>query len=82
MNFGYSDFLHFCFEGDLKKFYSNLRWKNWEQNLKDLQPDYAFFFYPYLWSKEGKDINKVQIKPVPIEEIYINAMSNMQTIQH
>jgi len=31
----------------------------------------TYNFYPFLWTKEGKDINKVSRKPVPVEEQYL-----------
>ncbi|OYU96600.1 MAG: hypothetical protein CFE21_06235 [Bacteroidetes bacterium B1(2017)] len=66
----YSEFLNFCFNGDLDDFYKNLRWKNWQDEVKNLQGDWVYTFYPTLWSKEGKDITKNVRNPVPIEEQY------------
>jgi hypothetical protein len=70
LEMGYTDFLLFCFETDMNDFYSDLRWNNWESDVKNLHPDYAYNFYPFLWTKEGKDINKVSRKIIPIEEVY------------
>ncbi|MDR6196682.1 DUF2625 domain-containing protein [Siphonobacter sp. SORGH_AS_0500] len=67
----YTDFLHFCFNGDLATFYKDLRWKNWKSDVEKLNGDTVFNFYPYLWTKEGQNINKVSRKPVPIEEQYL-----------
>ncbi len=66
----YSQFLEFCFNGDLNGFYKDLRWKGWEKEVASLDGDHVYNFYPMLWSKEGKDINKVSRKPVPVEEQY------------
>ena len=66
----YSDFLRFCFDGDLDKFYENSRWKNWQDEIDKLDGDKVYNFYPYLWTEEGKDINKTSKKTVPIEEQY------------
>lgn len=85
LEMGYTDFLLFCFETDMNDFYSDLRWNNWKNDVKNLHPDYAYNFYPFLWTKEGKDINKVSRKVISIEEVYNfnmgmkNTNSNSQT---
>ncbi|RAJ76555.1 uncharacterized protein DUF2625 [Chitinophaga dinghuensis] len=66
----YSQFLEFCFNGDLAGFYKDLRWKSWEKEVATLDGDHVYNFYPMLWSKEGKDINKNSRKAVPAEEQY------------
>lgn len=66
----YSQFLDFCFNNDLDKFYAQSRWKNWANEVLTLQGDQVFNFYPFLWTEEGSDINKVQRKIIPIEEQY------------
>lgn len=66
----YSDFLNFCFNGDFESFYKNLRWKGWKTEVEKINGDQVFTFYPFLWTKEGKDINKISRKAIPIEEHY------------
>ncbi|SEN38238.1 Protein of unknown function DUF2625 [Chitinophaga rupis] len=75
MDMTYSDFLSFCFTGDLNKFYENLRWKGWEKEVEQLDGAKVYNFYPFLWTKEGEDINTVSRKPVPAEEQYSLNMS-------
>jgi hypothetical protein len=70
LNFTYSDFLNFCFNGDLDKFYKGYRWPNWKNDLDQLKGDQVYTFFPYLWTKEGKNSTKVSKKVVPIEELY------------
>jgi len=70
LDFTYSDFIDFCFNGNIDGFYKGLRWKNWEEDFKSLNTNEAFIFYPYLWTKEGKNINSVQKNKVSIEDIY------------
>jgi len=70
LNVTYTDFLLFCFNADLNLFYKNIRWKNWEEDIKTLQPNQVFSFFPYLWTTEGQDISTVIKKAVPIEEQY------------
>lgn len=66
----YTEFLLFCFNHDLNKFYDGLRWKNWKEEVPKLDGNKIYNFYPFLWTKEGKDIDKNSRKPIPIEEQY------------
>ncbi|CAM3426925.1 DUF2625 domain-containing protein [Flavobacterium chungbukense] len=66
----YSQFLEFCFNNDLDKYYLGSRWENWTKEVASLQGDQVFNFYPFLWTEEGNDINKVQRKIIPVEEQY------------
>jgi hypothetical protein len=70
LHFGYADFISFCCSGNLKKFYEGTRWKNWEKDLTPISGEQAFFFYPFLWTVEGKDVEKVTRKIVPVQEVY------------
>ncbi|WP_207632800.1 DUF2625 domain-containing protein [Foetidibacter luteolus] len=66
----YTEFLQFCFNGDLDDFYNSLRWTNWKEEVSKLDGNMVYNFYPFLWTKEGKDINKVSRKAIPVEEQY------------
>ncbi len=67
----YSDFLIFCFSGDLNKFYENYRWENWKKDISLLDGTKGMSIYPFLWSKEAQaDINKTSKKAVPIQELW------------
>ncbi len=70
LEMSYSEFIQFCFNHDLEKFYKNWRWKNWRNEVSKINGDKVFNFYPYLWTKEGKDINKISRKIIDIEEQY------------
>ena len=80
LNLSYSEFLQFCFNNDLEKFYEGNRWPNWRAEVSKLDGDKVFNFYPFLWTKEGKDINKNVRKAVPIEEQYIFNMNNRKQL--
>lgn len=80
LNIGYSQFLLFCFETDLDQFYQNFRWNEWENDVKNLHPDYSYSFFPFLWAKEGKDINTVSRKVISVEEVYDFNMEMKNTI--
>lgn len=70
MDIGYSQFLLFCFESDLDDFYSDIRWENWQNDIKQLNPDYAYSFFPFLSTKEAVNKQNVSRKVLPIEEVY------------
>ncbi len=64
----YTEFLNFCFNGDLADFYKELRWTDWKADVTKLDGNKAYNFFPYLWTKEGKDVNKVSRKAISVEE--------------
>ena len=47
-----------------------MRWVNWKDEVSALQVDKVYHFYPYLFSKEGKDINQDTRGIVPAQEQY------------
>ncbi|WP_160712065.1 DUF2625 domain-containing protein [Chitinophaga solisilvae] len=76
----YTEFLLFCFNGDLEEFYQEERWMHWREDVAALSGDEVFSFYPFLWSREGKDINSCSRKAVPVQEQYDMHMSMRRTI--
>lgn len=80
MDMGYSQFLLFCFETDMNQFYADFRWDGWIDDVKNLHPDYSYNFFPFLWTKEGKDINNVSRKVISVEEVYDFNMEMKNTI--
>ena len=77
LDIGYTDFIRFCFNGDLNNFYKNIRWKNWPEKVSKLDGNRVYIFYPFLWTKEGRDVNKTSRKSVPVEEAYLLKMEIM-----
>jgi hypothetical protein len=78
----YSEFLQFCFNNDLDKFYDGSRWKNWKTEVAVLKGDKVYNFYPFLWTAEGEDINKVTRKVIPVEEQYSLNMELRKQLGH
>lgn len=70
LDLSYADFLTFCFNNDLDSFYRGFRWKDWRTEVSNSTGDQAFSFVPFLWTAEGKDIEKNSRKLVPAEELY------------
>lgn len=70
LDMGYTDFINFCFNGDLNEFYEGYRWSNWKKDIDTLDGNLGMSIFPFLFTKEGKDINKDSRKPVPIQELW------------
>lgn len=66
----YSEFLEFCFNNNLDKFYEGNRWNGWREEVSKLKGDEVFNFYPFLWTAEGSDMNKSSRKIIPVQEQY------------
>jgi len=67
---GYGEFILFCFDSDLSAFYKGLRWATWNQFIANLDGSKSYSFRPYLWTEEGKDIDKCTRKLVATEELF------------
>lgn len=67
---GYSQFLIWSFSPELGIFYKSMRWAGWESEIQSLRGDQALLFYPFLWTKEGKDPRNCSRKPCPIDEVF------------
>ncbi|KAF2517020.1 DUF2625 domain-containing protein [Flavobacterium foetidum] len=70
LEISYAEFLLFCFNNDLDKYYEGSRWEGWKTEILKLEGDKVFNFYPFLWSEEASDINKTSRKIIPVEEQY------------
>jgi hypothetical protein len=70
LDLSYSDFLNFCFSKKINKFYDAFKWKTFGEDTLKFDNDKAFSFYPYLFTEEGKDIEKVSKKMCSIQEIW------------
>lgn len=70
MEIGYTDFLLFCFDGKLDEFYEEVRWNGWRDDVKNLGADKAYSFFPFLWTTEGRDVNKCTRAVVSMDESY------------
>lgn len=71
----YSDFVYWCFHGDLDLFYESFLWNGYQKDLIEISGDQAVSFYPYLWTKEGQNVNDCSRSVVPIQEIWDFEMS-------
>lgn len=74
---GYTEFINFCLNGDLEKYYENYRWLGWESEISMLAGDQAFSIYPMLWA-EGPHISERDRRPVPLAELYSIQVGELQ----
>ncbi len=72
LDIGYTDFISFCFNGDIEAFYKDLRWKNWKKEVIDINGNQGFSFFPFLWTTTDKikTIEDRSRNAVPIQELY------------
>ena len=47
-----------------------MRWKDWRQEVAKLNSNQGISCVPFLFTPEGKNLNKVSRKPVPIAELW------------
>jgi len=72
---GYTDFIDFCLNGDLHKYYESVRWQNWQDEVSLLNGDDAISIYPPLAFStpdhpEQDPIEARKRAPVSVYEIY------------
>jgi len=46
----YSNFIVFCFSGNIEKFYQGFRWKGWENEVSKMSGNDVITCYPLLWT--------------------------------
>lgn len=80
LSLSYTDFLHFCFNNNLDKFYKGQRWNNWRKEVDTLGGTRVYNFFPPLWTKEGKNINNSSRGAIPVEEQYFFNMDMRQKL--
>jgi len=82
MEMGYTDFLNFCFSGNISGFYKELRWAHCQEEARATSGDEVLKFFPPLWSAESKGIDAAAKSRVPVSEYYdylFAIMSSMNT---
>jgi Protein of unknown function DUF2625 len=66
---GYSQFVSWCFSGDVPLFYEGYRWPGWEADTARLGGDLAFHLYPPL-TAAGPPLAERSRRAIPVSEIY------------
>lgn len=83
----YTEFLFFCFYGKLDQFYEGYRWKGWQKEVAALPGDKVYSFFPYLYTREGKNINNSSRSVIPVKEqfdfnLYMRKQLGLETSFH
>ena len=65
----YSEFIYWAFSGDVKKFYEEFLWDNWEEEFSNIDDNKGISLYPFLWA-DGPDIKYRSKIIVDIQELY------------
>jgi hypothetical protein len=73
----YSEFLVWCFSGDLARYYKDVRWPGWQDEMQEIRGDKALSFYPFL-SCDGPPIAERMRRAVPVAEIYALHVGELQ----
>jgi hypothetical protein len=69
MEMSYADFLRWAITGDLGRFYADLRWPRWDQDVAALDGDHGMCFSPMLWSS-GPSLTYRSRRAVPQRELW------------
>ena len=69
LEMGYTDFLVWCFTGDLEKFYQDYRWPGWQVEVQALGGDQAFCIAPPPFTA-GPSFGERPRCKVPLDELY------------
>ncbi len=75
---GYSDFLCWCLQGDVAKFYKTERWSGWEAEMSSIRGDQALSIFPPLWEAGGA-IDDREREPISVAEAYAIQMDKILT---
>jgi hypothetical protein len=75
---GYTEFIDFCMNGELQRYYGDYRWNGWETEVSALAGDKAFSIYPPLFTN-GPDISERDRRPAPLAELYSLYVGEFQT---
>lgn len=66
---GYSDWLWWLFTGDLERYYENVRWPGWRDEVRDVPGDRGVSIAPFPCF-EGPPITERSRRVVPLEELW------------
>jgi hypothetical protein len=67
---GYTDFIDFCFSGDLQKYYGSMRWSNWREEVSVLNGDDCISVVPPLAFKLEEELDPIDVRQRSIVSVY------------
>lgn len=69
MGIGYTDFIRWILDDNLKKFYEGLRWDSWVKDISEIPYDKGLSFHPPLWSEQGSILSSCR-RVVSMKELW------------
>jgi hypothetical protein len=69
LEIGHSAWLAWLLSERLEGFYSALRWEGWREETAAAGPAQGISVFPFLWSKEAKDVSTTSRRTVPMAGI-------------
>jgi hypothetical protein len=69
LGLGHTEWLAAMLTDGLAKFYAELRWEGWQDEVRGLDGASAISFQPFLWTK-GAPIKQRSRRGVPVEELW------------
>lgn len=79
LNAGFTDVVAAFLSKYLEDFYESLRWSTWREDVKQLSTDRCFFFYPFLWTKEGS-LEGSHRSTVPVSEAWDSKVETVRQL--
>jgi hypothetical protein len=67
---GHSDFVEAVVSGAMGATFADLRWSTWQRDVEAVALDHGFSTYPPPFSEQGRDVNRVSRRPVPLHELF------------
>jgi hypothetical protein len=80
LGLGHAAFVTAMLGGATRKFYEDLRWPGWEEEVGELALDQGLSLYPPPFTEEGRDLSAVSRRPVPgaeLREFYASAAAQL-----
>ena len=71
LGMNYEDFIWFCFTGDLKRFYSGIRWTTWQKDIQTLKSRRSVSDLSPLWSKEERHRKDIKTLCLPKKKLFL-----------
>ena len=69
LEIGHTAFVEWALTAELMDFYGDLLWDSFDEDVRKLNANQAFNFYPPLWTKEGKE-NKASKRIISLQETW------------
>jgi hypothetical protein len=69
LELGLTDLVRAFLTDRLERFYGDLRWRGWQDDVQQLSADRCYSFYPFLWTKEGS-LETSKRASVPVNEAF------------